>query len=263
MKTFFRLLILASLVLVGRSYSQTTPPVDRFAVEIPQPQGLPPIYATVRSTGTISSLLYDGNLRRGTGGDPNRSRPTALKLDYSVEGELVLIKASVYFGDFDRQKTPVSLYNLPSEEAGTYSAGLDQSVTLSGLENFGLEPLTLKVVSAQPLTSIRPQVISKVRSVRIEITGEDRTFYKVAVQNLSTKGVAAFSVNMPGSGGSSIQRVDGGSKVLIPPGGTYQLMYAIPHSGRMRDGKFVEEPPPALMILEAATFSDGSYEGNR
>ena len=226
------------------------------------PKGFPPTYATIQSTGTSSSLLYDGSLGRGTGGDPNRPRATALKLEYSVEAELVLIKASVYFGDFDRRKTPVSLYNLPSEEAGTYSAGLGQSVTLSGLEDFGLEPLTLKVVSAQPLTSTRPQTISKVPSVRIEITGEDRTFYKVAVQNLSTKGVTAFSVGMPGNGGSSIQRVDGGSKVLIPPGGTYQLMFGIPHSGRMRDGKFVAEPPRLLMILETATFTDGSYEGN-
>jgi hypothetical protein len=262
MKTLCRLPILAIWVLAGSGYSQTRPPVDRFAVEIPQPQGLPPTYATIRSTGTTSSIFYDGLLRRGTGGTPNRSRPTALKLDYSVEGELVLIKASVYFGDFDRQKAPVSLYNLPAEDAGTYSAGLGQPVTLSGMENFGLEPLTLKVVSAQPLTSIRPQTISKVPSVRIEITGEDRTFYKVAVQNLSAKGVTAFSVTMPGSSGSHSRRADGGDKVLIPPGGTYQLMFGIPHPGRMCDGKFVAEPPGTLMILETATFSDGSHEGN-
>jgi hypothetical protein len=262
-KIFSRLLILAIWVLVGRSYSQTPPHVDRFAVEIPQPQGLPPTYATIRSTGTTSSLFYDGSLRWKTGADPNRPRPTALKLEYSVKGELVLIKASVYFGDFDRQKTPASLYNLPSEGAGSYHAGLGQAVTLFDLEKFGLEPITLRVVSAEPLPSLRPQTMSKVPSVQIEITGEDRTFYKVAVQNLSTKGVTAFSVSMPANGDSNIQRVGGAGKVLIPPGGKYELNFGIPHSGRMRDGKFVEDPPRKLMILETATFTDGSYEGGQ
>lgn len=261
MKMFGRLITLAIWIQVGPSYSQV-PPTDKFAVEIPQTQGLPPTYATVRNTGTTYSLLYDGNLLPRTGGDPNRPRPTAMRLDYSVDGELVRIKASVYFGDFDRQKTPVSLYNLPSQAAGTYSAGLGQSVTLSGLESFGLEPVTLKVVSAQPPISIRPQTVSMVPSLRIEITGEDRTCYRVAVQNLSMKGVTAFSVSMPGNGSSGGQSVDGGSKVLIPPGGTYQLMFGIPHSGRVRDGKFVEDPPRSLMILDTATFADGSVEIN-
>jgi hypothetical protein len=262
-KIFFKLLILAIWVLVGKSYSQTPPPPDTFAVEIPHPQGLPPTYVTIRSAGGTSSLFYDGGLRQRTGGDPNRPRPTALKLAYSVEGDLVQIKASVYFGDFDRLKTPVSLYNLPSEEAGTYHAGLGQAVTLFDLDKFGLEPITLTVVSAEPPPSVRPQTISKAPSVRIEITGEDRTFYKVAVQNLSTKGVTGFSITMPAKDSSNIQRTGGGSQVLIPPDGRYELKFGIPHSGRMRDGRFVEDPPRTLMILEKATFTDGSCEGDQ
>jgi hypothetical protein len=256
-----RRLFLLTCVLAGTSSAQTPPLDPMLAVEIPSHNGLPPSYVTLKGTG-VSSLFYDGSLRRVTGGDPNRRQPTALKLEYKVEGELVLITASVFFGDFDRQTTPVSLYNLPSEKVGTYSAGLSQSVTLFELEQFGLEPLTLRVVPALPPFSVRPQTLSKAPSIRIEIIGEDRTFYKVALHNLSAKGVTAIHLDMPENGDGSGQRAEDRSHDLIAPGATYQLQFGIPHSGSVCNGKFVENPPSPLLVLEAAFFTDGSYEGD-
>ncbi len=276
----FRLVILAICVLAETTNSQTPPLDAKFAVEIPRPQGLPPSYVTLGTRGYFSSFFYDAGLRRTTGGDPNRRQPTALRLEYKVERELVLIKASVFFGDFDRQTTPVSLYKLPSETVGTYSAGLSQSVTLSELVQFGLEPLTLRIVPASPPSSVRPQTFSKAPSVRIEIVGEDRTFYKVALHNLSAKGVTALSLDMPVKGGGGGQGAGdwlhdlivkgggGGQEAsdwlhdLIAPGATYQLQFGIPHSGSMSTGHFVEDPPPPVLVLEAVFFTNGSYEGD-
>jgi hypothetical protein len=229
-------------------------------VEILRAEGFPPSYVALEST--VSSLFYDGGLHRVTSSDPSRRQPTALKLEYKVEGEVVLITASLFFDDFDRQNTPVSLDNLPSQKVRTYSVALNQSVSLSEIEQFGLEPLTLKIVPAQPTASVHPQTMTKAPSVEIEITGEDRVFYKVVLHNLSTKGVAAVRVDVPEKDGAEGQIVGPGSHDLIAPGGTYQLLFSIPHSGKMFNGTFVETSPPPLLVLEAAYFTDGRYEGD-
>jgi hypothetical protein len=41
--------------------------------------------------------------------------------------------------------------------------------------------------------------MSNAPSIQVEIVGEDRMFYKVALHNLSTKTVIAFRVDMPDS----------------------------------------------------------------
>lgn len=48
--------------------------------------------------------------------------------------------------------------------------------------------------------SVRPQTMSKAPSIQVEIVGEDRMFYRVALHNLSTKTVIAFRVDMPERG---------------------------------------------------------------
>jgi hypothetical protein len=131
------------------------------------------------------------------------------------------------------------------------------------MEQFGLEPLTLRIVSAQPTASARPRTMSKVPSIRIEITGEDRTFYKVALHNLSKQAVMAVYLDMPGQNGSSGQTAEGhGSHEVTALGAIYQCQFGIPHGGRVSNGIFVEDSPPPLMVLEAALFKDGSYEGD-
>jgi len=210
--------------LIGHAQSPQRPE-PKFAVEIQGLAGFPPSYVTL-AKNEASSWLYEGSLHRITGGDPSRHKPSALKLEYKVEGDVVLITA------------------------------------FSDMERFGLEPLTLKIVPAQPPSSIRPIAMSKAPSIQIEIVGEDRTFYKVALHNLSAKTVTAVHVAAPEKNGSSGQTV-GYWKGLIAPGATYQLRFAIPRSGRMSNGSFVENPGPPLLVVETALFEDGSYEAMR
>jgi len=236
--------LLFVFVLAAISNAQT------LAVEIPGPSGFAPSYAVLTGNGH-SSLIYNPKLQRAAGGDSNFRQPTCLKLDYKVEGETVLITASLYFDEFDRQTTPVSLYPLPQTKVGVYSAKVHESVTLSGMAQFGLEPLTLKIVPAQPETSTRPQTTSKAPSLGIEITGEDRMFYQVSVRNLSTQAVTAFFVDMPRKDGAGGLAQEFGPADLLAPGGTHSFPFAVPNPG-----------PLPLMVLETAFFKDGTYEGD-
>ena len=93
----------------------------KFAVEIPGRNGLPPSYVTLGSPG-IFSVVHDPAVRAGK---QEARKPSALKLAYKIEGESVVITASVFFGEYDQLKSPVSLQNLPEEPAGSYSGGLN------------------------------------------------------------------------------------------------------------------------------------------
>lgn len=254
-------LLLLTCGLAGIGKGQTPPQEPKFAVEIPSPGGFPSSYVTLAGN-RVSSLFYDGSLPRKAGGDTNRRQPSALQLEYKVEGDVVLITASVFYGDFDRRATPVSLYNLPQEKVGSYSAELNDSIKLSEMERFGLQPLTLKIVPAQPASSVRPLTMSKASSIQVEIIGEDRTFYKLALRNLSTKAVTAVHVDMPEKDGGQGQTEDSESKDLIAPGATYQLQFSISRSGTTSNGSVVETPRPPSLVLETVLFKDGSYEGD-
>ena len=259
-------LVLSPLVLTcilgAICQAQTPPPQPKFSVEIPGMGGSPPAYVTLAGK-EVSSLLSEGNLRRIAGGDPNRRPPSALKLVFKIQGDSVLITASVFYGDFDRSRTPASLDNLPQETVGSYSGKLNDSVQLSEMERFGLEPLTLKILTAQPQSSVRPQTLTKAPSVQMEIVGEDRTFYKVALRNLSAKSVTALRVDMPENVGGTGQTADSGPpKALIAPGAAYEFGFAIPHSTTIVNGRHVENPLPPFLTLEAVLFDDGSYEGD-
>ena len=48
--------------------------------------------------------------------------------------------------------------------------------------------------------------MSKSPSIQVEIAGEDRMYYKVALHNLSTKTVTAFRVDMPERGGVCLKK---------------------------------------------------------
>jgi hypothetical protein len=86
----------------------------RFAVEIRSADGLGPLNATTpeyvpipdASNYVTSSLFYGSSLRRLTNAPTGTDQPSALRLEYKVEGDTVFITATVFHGDFDQQNTP-------------------------------------------------------------------------------------------------------------------------------------------------------------
>jgi hypothetical protein len=235
----------------------------KFAVEMPHREA-PSEYVTLRGDTGVSSML-DGEeyLRPIAGGVPNKGHPSALNLEYKVEGESVHIAATVFYGDFDIDNaTPESRRNIPHKQAGVYSGKLNDSVRLAGMARVGLEPLTLKIVPAKGPASVRPQTISRAPAIQMEIIGEDRTFYEVALRNLSTMAVTAFHIDMPEKDGGGALTSELDPRGVIEPGGTHLLSFGIPHSGRVSNGVFVGSAPPMSLVLEAAVFKDGSYQGD-
>jgi hypothetical protein len=231
-------LLLSVGLLTGCATAQPQPrehlpePVPKFAVELPSSNGFPPRYVMISDRGEVSWLLHCEN-----------HPECALELKYAIRGDSLVITAAI------------CLDKPPCEHLGEYSGRMGDSVTLSGMRQFGLEPVTLKIVSPEPDSSVpRPKAVSKVPSIQIDIVGEDRNSYTVAMHNLSA--MAVTEVAFPG-------RTSGGEKEdLIAPGATYRHRIPVPDGWMVSNGVFVEDPPPPFIVLEAAFFKDGSYEGD-
>lgn len=242
MKALFRMFLLAGCALAQ------APPEARFAIEIQDRDGGPSTYL----------MLYDGP---GRALRSDHRQQATLRLDYKLDGGVVRIEASVFRGKLDETADPGTIDALPWQKAGSYSAVLNQTVALLELEQFGLEPVTLNIVPAQPPVSVRPQTASNAPSVRIEIVREDRNSYTVAVHNMSHKTVKGVSIEMSGEDDRGLSKSTDTLRRLIAPGGSYQTNVGKSRSGSVESGRYVEDPPPMLMTLETAYFEDGSYEG--
>jgi len=188
--------------------------------------------------------------------NPEDRPPAAVELSVRVEGDSVSIRTLVFFDAFDELKDPDTTDRLPSKEGGVYSGRMNQSVTLSGLAQFGLEPVRLKIVSAKDPDAAPLKVVSRARSVSVTVVNQYRNRLVVALHNTSAQTVVEYTVC-----NSECQNTR--APALILPGETTQVPVPVLPSGHTTPNGFVVDPPPASVILEGAVFADGHLEGNR
>jgi hypothetical protein len=228
-------------------WTQSPTPVGRFAAEIPRQGGLLPLYTTIARTGT-SSLFYDSTLDRLHGASAGAGQPSALRLDYKVEEDTVTITPTAFYGDFDRSRVFTSLKDLRQQTLPSHSGRLNDSVSFPELVQVGLKPLTLRIVTSHPDTP-PPQTYSNAPSVEIGYAPVDRNGGVVVLHNLSSKAVTGFLARSFDKTGPR-QGAEGRS---IAPGSWYRIHMGIGTSG----GR-----PETAIVLQAALFNDGSYEGD-
>ena len=251
------LLILACCVAVAQASDRN----PAFALEIRGSDvHTPNTYLNVADGG--STTYYDGSLQRLPGRDPNAPEPSALTLSYKLAGDELSITATVFYGkyEYDRQAKTVWLGKLPHQIAATGSGRLNDVVTLSALKEVGLKPLMFRIVAAQPEHPYHPGTQSKAPSLQFEYAPVDRHFGTLIIHNSSKKAVTAFSLDNGAGAGEG--RETRGLGELVGPGETAKIDIQAPTWGWNRQGNYIysSEPPP--LILEAALFADGSYEGD-
>ena len=299
-RIFVRFLVLGCVCAVV-GVAQTTAPATsakpRFAIEFPadktSPPDFGPRYQTIPdycNTVVCQSLpvRYGENLPRLANADPAIRQPSALVLEYKAEGDQVLITPVVYYGEIDAKAASIPLDTLEKQRLETYSGKLNDTITLSALAQVGLEPMTLKIVSAQSEHPYQPLTRSNAPSLDMEYAPLDRTSGTVTIHNRSSKAVVALRFGSPSdckdrgdshdsdsagcptdesssddcNDGWSEGVANGGLKDLIAPGASYQGPVSPGQSWKKVNGEMVEQPLPAYLTLEAVLFADGSYEGD-
>jgi hypothetical protein len=190
----------ALLFCTATTLRAQTPTIQpRFALEIQRPAGFAPRFLIIQEgQGVQRTLLSFGpSLPRLDGRESLNnisSQRSAVELEYKMNGDMVEITASVVFGPLDERGPNGSLEGRSTQSIGTYSARLAESIVLDKMEDLGLQPWTITVVTAQLPHPTSLGNVSRVPSIQVEILGEDRAGYKVSLHNLSSQGVTAFMV---------------------------------------------------------------------
>ena len=258
----FRLCFLLGIAIALSA--QSPPHEPRFALEMQPGEGAQPIYALVpagQDTGWLTTFfsttllpLPVGNASRNA-----QDKPCALGFEYKLEGEFISIAASLYFGELKGDFGDLNKHS--HESLGNYSARLDEIVVLDAMKEFGLQPYTIKVVTAQTAPSATP-VLSKVPLLQITIDGEDRTSFHLVVHNLSTRPVRGIVIERgtqnERSGLTSYEDL----KALIEAGGSYKLPMANNKLDCESPDGTASEPVPCPIVLEGALFADGAHAGD-
>jgi hypothetical protein len=178
MRTVIRLILFSCLATM--LYAQTPTLQPKFALEISEDG--PPLHYELVPQGEFggeSLSIVPGpylHLRSGgTTADAKKNLASAFMLAYHVDGDAVAFTASVVFGAFDNNSGPDPMAaDHPKQEIGTYSLHPNESVVLQEMEQFGLQPWTIKIVNAQLPTSAGPPVINEVPSIQNPWPGSPR-----------------------------------------------------------------------------------------
>ncbi len=249
------------------STAQTTIAQAGFALEIFNGPGSPPIYANAPALSPSSSpdsslLMLQGNLHRLAHTGAGVETPAGLGFDCKVKGDAVSLTPVVFYGDNQSGEPHASAEPRRSRTLATHSGKLNDTVAFPEMAQVGLEPITLRILSAK--SDYHPVTRSSLPSIQIGYEPVDLNQGRLSLHNLSGKAVSAVQIE-ESDGKKPVGSVainEGGLKDLLAPGASFEGPMGMDRSGRMVDGKFVESPPPQYLTLTAALFADDTYEGD-
>jgi hypothetical protein len=263
--------LLASLLLYlsGSGLAQTVPN-GLFAVTVKRwGDSSPPRYTVVPEFGGAAQHLDCSQLAQVPGWDashPDEKRPSTLEIAFKAVSDGVSITATVFFGEkFDMNDNPDTLARLPQKSVGTYTARVNGSALLTGMTEVGLQPVTVQVVTADDPGGVHPMFISEVPSVQVELTGQNRENFTLALHNVSARDVTGYLIcaAYANNGGRSCDMAKGAAAhpVVIAAGATKTISYFMSHSGRETPNGYVADPDPSVVAVKGVIFSDGGAEG--
>jgi hypothetical protein len=212
------------------------------------------------------------------GTDPHAGRPVTLTLGFTAHGNSV--DAIVY--TIPPESDPLRWSDGHKHLLGRWSAKLNGTIELKELRKIGYQPIALKIVKFVPPPRLaHPALVSKTPSIGIAFAADDnlasdlRRFgspdtqtCEVVLHNLSSRGVVAYVLSDGGDPTARVamSRESRGSRshpVIAPQGDSRKESFTFDLARRVTPQGFVELPAQAQrVIVAAAIFSDGAYEGD-
>jgi hypothetical protein len=266
LRTTLRVISYGLLFCTAATLRAQTPTIQpRFALEIQGPPGFVTQFLIIQEgQGVQRTLLsFSPSLPRldGLKAANNKSaQGFAIELEYKMNGDMVEITASVVVVPINERGPNGSLEGRSTQSIGTYSARLSESIVLDKMEDLGLHPWTITVVRAQLPHPTSLGNVSRVPSIQVEILGEDRAGYQVSLHNLSSQGVTAFVVVNSFHDANTRFSERSGRDPVILVGASHEFHFRCDSSGSDTSNGAVAAP--CTVVLEAALFADGSYEGD-
>ena len=204
-------------------------------------------YAAFLSMITALLLAASGLARQ----QPAGPEPTRLALAATRD-------VSVFLGQLHEKEERVADYRIHQ----------DEKVVVDGLQRFGLEPFEIGVVRVAPFGDGASPIVNKTSSVEV-VTLQPRNTtlpsYALTLRNRSSKDIVALEVDVVvGEWVRSFSRPQGKEgRPLMEAGGTTQVnVEAVNQAVMTRQGYAPDSLPGQSILIGAAVFGDGTYEGD-
>lgn len=202
------------------------------------------------------------NLKRISDWKPSAEVPTeasGLRLQFWLEGNTPQIEVSAYLEKIAPRSNP-DWEKLATTKVVLRALPLDETVTISDTERFGIQPFQVRAFRAQPWSVGPPLITNKTQALNVESVSEARPNYTLKVRNVSHKAINAIH-----SYGIENDRKQGGSgssaASLIPAGRVFMIQQRFALVEERLKTKAQSEPTKREIVIAAVVFDDGSFEG--
>lgn len=286
--TFFRTLALAALCASALSFSHTAAAQEkRAAAEEPKAPAAAErrklVVEVVEADGSrdhpfaVSDITGDAYAaeisppRRINGWKRPEGEPplTRIRLRLSEEGGAARIKVVAVLDDSWPPEAHGPKYGPREKAVGAYLVREGEAVSIDELKSFGVEPLVLAVAEAKPEPEMPfipapARAVSRLKSIEVVsfmTEGAEMERARLVLRNVSPKNIVGLGF---GDDGSSSMEQTFGPRPLIASGATYEAEKGSGRGGRMTPGGGYEPAPQSdALVVAAAVFEDGSYEGDQ
>lgn len=191
----------------------------------------------------------------------NAAETIGLRLQFWIEAGLPRIEVQAFLGNLKNPPRPYEWEKQPTTKVVTRELPIDETITITEAEAFGIVPFQVKAFRAQPWSVGPPQVTNKTQALTVLSLSESRPVYTLLVRNLSHKAINA--VHWYGLENGKKENGSGMSGVpLIPAGKPFEIRQRFGFAEEKIQSEPVEMPSSTREIVIAAIlFSDGTFEG--
>lgn len=188
-----------------------------------------------------------------------RAEASALRLHFWLEGNTPRIEVSAYLDKIAPRSNP-EWEKMATTRVVLRAVALDETVTISETEKFGIQPFQVRAFRAQPWSVGPPLITNKTQALNVDSVSEARPTYTLKVRNVSHKAINAIH-----SYGFENDRKQGGSGSsaanLIPAGRIFVIQQRFDLMEERLKTKAQSSPAKREIVIAAVVFDDGSYEG--
>jgi hypothetical protein len=273
-------LLLLFLVPVGLAQHPGASDSDNWMLEITRANHAPDFERMSDDGEEASAVFYELDWRPGWDhADKSHPQPTGLGFSYRLKGNELRV---LVFLEFDSAASPSS--SEQKQPVGNYVIHPGESITVSELSQFGLQPVQLKLVTAKPPDAAQPEIVNETSSMVVEDVDQDRAEYKLSLRNTSELAADGVVISVfDAAGRCKMHNLGPGGEHLMSPGTTGEMHLGFPVAGEdegfvgadgisclvapegdggSSPGAHSGGPQTPKIVIEAVAFEDGSYEGD-
>lgn len=264
-----RFIILTALLVASQhlyahaapSQQQVQPTPTRLVLEVAYYTGRPPAYQSVPKSDSKASGAWYALFRQVPSWQPPAGflPVRAVNILSRLEGDAIRVTVSVFLGiRFHDKEEPVATYLVRENE----------KISVRELTQFGVEPFEIKAIRVTPGLTDPPTVRSDAESIAVigaEANSSTLPSYKVSLQNLSGKDVIALEVEVFVNKRKRMSSMPQGNEgqPLIAAGASHELWVSMARDAQATpQGYEPASPPNQEVVITAAVFNDGTYEGD-